>query len=994
MNKHKLQLLICGVLALLLGVIGFVVGKSLSGTVEVEPSNGTSSQTQKKETVWTCSMHPQIKLPKPGKCPICAMDLIPLKPGQELGEREIKLSKSAEKLANIETLPVIRKEFYFPVQMVGKISLDETRSKKITSRYAGRLDRLFVDYTGVQVKKGEHLFEIYSPQLITAQEELLQSIESAKAMKNSTVDAIRRSSEKAVEASRDKLRLWGLTGEQIKKFEETKVITDHVTSYSPMEGVVTKKHVDQGAYVKEGSVIYSIANLDYLWVELDAYESDLQWLHYAQEVAFTTEAYPGEEFKGRISFIHPILNNKTRTVKVRVNVDNKDRRLKPDMFVRAEVRVNINAAGQVIDKALAGKWISPMHPEIVSDKPGPCSVCGMDLVAAEEYGFVSKESNIENPLLIPASAPLITGKRAVVYTKSRSKEGLYQGRTITLGLKAGDYYIVKGGLKQGDLVVTKGAFKIDSALQIQAMPSMMSLEDSANIETFKTSLPFKKSLAKVYNSYNEISAMLSKDSIADLEKKADALIAAIKAIDSSKEDSKIADEWKRRSRELELKTKQLKSSKKIDEARRHFEQLSIASISLVKSFGTTEEINLAYCPMAFDDKGAYWLQKSSEVENPYFGSQMFHCGDIKQKFSYQIGKASLSVKNRNILDSSLTEYFKISELLANDKIPELTVYKSIQSNLKNVNMKTMTEEVHLAFMKESSSIQAVIKLINEKSKLSDHRQSFGKISSSFIALMDMFSFMKKDSFLLNCPMAFDGKGAGWLQLNKKTKNPYMGLQMQGCGDVKSSFKAFVDKPVEKAPSKDDHSENKAPSKDDHSEHKAPSKDDHSEHKAPSKDDHSEHKAPSKDDHSEHKAPSKDDHSEHKTPKFSQVGMAFYLKIHKALSQDRFPETGKGELLKALSSVGASKEITNAVNKMYSTKSIKEARASFKVLSDLLIKMGNSGALPSDAHLGHCSMAFEGKGGFWLQAGDKIENPYFGSRMYRCGDIKKKIPGGK
>ena len=204
MNKQKLQLVVCVIGALLLGIIGFVVGKSMSG-VNVNSKAEVHKAHQAKETVWTCSMHPQIKLNKPGKCPICAMDLIPLKP-EDLGPREIKLSKTAEALANIEALPAFRKEFYFPVRMVGKISLDETRSKKITSRYARRIDRLFVDYTGIQVKE-EHLFEIYSPALVTAQEELLQAIESAKSMKNSTVEAIRKSSEKAVEASRDKLRL-------------------------------------------------------------------------------------------------------------------------------------------------------------------------------------------------------------------------------------------------------------------------------------------------------------------------------------------------------------------------------------------------------------------------------------------------------------------------------------------------------------------------------------------------------------------------------------------------------------------------------------------------------------------------------------------------------------------------------------------------------------------------------------------------------------------
>ena len=182
-------------------------------------------------------------------------------------------------------------------------------------------------------------------------------------------------------------------------------------------------------------------------------------------------------------------------------------------------------------------------PEIISNKPGPCTVCGMDLVPAEEYGFASGTTNKEKPLLIPASAPLITGKRSVVYVKSPSKEGIYAGRTITLGLKAGDYYIVKGGLKQGELVVTKGAFKIDSALQIRAKPSMMSIVDKEAEKTFEVSLTFKKSLSAVYTAYDEISTLLSKDSIKDLGMKVDPLTVALEAVDASQEKSDASGRW-------------------------------------------------------------------------------------------------------------------------------------------------------------------------------------------------------------------------------------------------------------------------------------------------------------------------------------------------------------------------------------------------------------------------------------------------------------------
>jgi Cu(I)/Ag(I) efflux system membrane fusion protein len=980
MNKQKLTLVLAIFAALVLGILGFILGRGTSSSHDTPSSAQAVNPIPKAATRWTCSMHPQIKLKKPGKCPICAMALIPLKSGgANLGNREIKLSPLAEKLASIEVMPAIRKEFYMSVPIVGKVSLDETRSKKITARYAGRVDRLFVDYTGIQVKKDDHLFEIYSPQLINAQEELSQAIESAKAMKNSSIESIRKSSLQAVDASRDKLRLWGLTNAQIKKFEKTKIIMDHVTTYSPMEGVVIKKHVDEGSYLKEGSSIYSIASLDYLWIELDAYESDLQWLHYAQEVIFTTEAWPGEEFKGRISFIHPLLNDKTRTVKVRVNVQNKERRLKPDMFVRAEVRVNVNASGKVIDHALAGKWISPMHPEIISDKPGPCTVCGMDLVPAHEYGFYRNGEKTENPLLIPASAPLITGKRAVVYVKSLSKEGVYQGRTITLGLKAGDYYIVKSGLRQGDLVVTKGAFKIDSALQIQAKPSMMSLESKEKKQSLPTSFAFKKSLSQIYDIYDKISKELSKDSIKGLKSNTKHLVSILKEIKDDKEDSKTVEFWQSKSKEIELSLNVLKTSTSLKGARKNFEPLSIAMIETVQVLGTLDDINLAYCPMAFNDKGAYWLQKSSEVENPYFGSQMFHCGDIKKKFSHQVKTAGLSVKNQAILTSAFDDYLKVTEALSTDKKPKLAILKSILKKVQSINMDTMSEEVHLAYMKEAGVIKEAIELLTSSADLKLFRQQFSKVSKSIISLMKMFSFLKKDSFVLNCPMAFDGKGADWLQLSKEPKNPYLGLEMQGCGDLKSQFKA----PVVNA--KEPHKDHKMKTPAVEQKESLPVQ--------PKKDDANMHKG-----HQHKKTPEvkKENPKAKPSVKLEIPGelLKVYLKVQKALSQDRFPDNQLEALTESLKLLKPSEKLSASMKKMYSSQKIAEVRSSFAELSNFLIDLSKKASFNQDINLAHCPMAFKGKGGYWLQTSDKVENPYFGSMMYRCGEVKKKITGSK
>ena len=233
-------------------------------------------------------------------------------------------------------------------------------------------------------------------------------------------------------------------------------------------------------YVDVGTRIYTVADLSNLWVKLDAYESDLVWIRYGQQVKFTTRSYPGEIFSGRVTFIDPVFNRKTRTVKLRVNVPNPDGKLKPGMFVSARVFSKAEAEGRVVDSSMSGKWVCPMHPAVIEDKEGTCYICGMKLVPFKSPGHKNISSaGRQLPLVIPATAPLITGKRAVVYVAVAGEKGVFEGREITLGSRAGDYYIVKAGLKEGERVVVNGNFKIDSAVQILAKPSMMSPEGGA-----------------------------------------------------------------------------------------------------------------------------------------------------------------------------------------------------------------------------------------------------------------------------------------------------------------------------------------------------------------------------------------------------------------------------------------------------------------------------------------------------------------------------------
>lgn len=336
------------------------------------------------------------------------------------GPREIRLTESAKVLAQIETTAVKRAYPEKEIRLVGKIDYDETRVKTITSWFSGRIDKLYIDFTGTQVAKGEVLADVYSPDLITAQSELLTALKF-----NDYYQGVR--------IAKEKLKLLGLEPEQIDLIERLDSPESHIKITTPMAGTVTEKYVNEGEYIKTGSKLYKIADLSYLWVLCDAYESDLPWIQLGQSVNIEVEAYPGETFEGVIAFIDPYLNKNTRTINVRIELPNNQGLLKPEMFVNATVRVKLGERA----------------------KNGP-------------------------PLIVPASAVLQTGKRALVYVEvDNATEPTYEGREVVLGSRAGEYYIIKEGLKEGESVVTKGNFKIDSALQINAKKSMMNPEGGA-----------------------------------------------------------------------------------------------------------------------------------------------------------------------------------------------------------------------------------------------------------------------------------------------------------------------------------------------------------------------------------------------------------------------------------------------------------------------------------------------------------------------------------
>lgn len=605
--------------------------------------------------MYTCSMHPSVRLPDPdAKCPICFMDLIPISDeGGEGNEMRVTMSKEAVALSRIETAAVAR---FFPtaeVRLYGLVTYDETSVARLTAYFPGRIERLFVNYVGVPVSAGEHMAEVYSPELLAAFEELRQVADAAGSSRSGS-DLVRSLTRDTLTAVREKLRLFGLTAEQIHAVEEGRFDSDRLAVHAPIGGVVTHLAVREGDYVQTGAPIATVADLSRLWLDMEAYESQLPLLRWGQPVTFTVEARPGETFEGRISFIEPMVDARTRTAAVRVAVENREQKLKPGMFVSAVVQTRVAEDGAVVNDELAGRWVSPMHPMVVKDEPGQCDVCGMELVPAEALGLVGDPSVVEEPLVIPRSAVLFTGTRSVVYVEvPETERPTYEGRTVVLGPRVGAFYIVREGLSAGERVVVNGAFRIDSAMQIAAKPSMMTPAGGGGRDPHaghggttggvvpdmpkRISVPdgFVFALKPVYAAYLDAHEALAADDLGGFIQAAADLRTALDFVEEAGLVGEPIGVWRRAAAQLRVEP----GITDIERARTRFRGMSEAFLALHRRFGHrgSEEWQLAHCPMAFDNKGADWVQRGVEIRNPYFGASMLQCGEIRESFAPQLG---------------------------------------------------------------------------------------------------------------------------------------------------------------------------------------------------------------------------------------------------------------------------------------------------------------------------------------------------------------------
>jgi RND family efflux transporter MFP subunit len=479
--KNSKKFLMVGLGLMFLAGVFSVSCKKGAESLDESEMTAQMKPEEKEILYYTCGMHPTVRVTPEDyergndSCPICNMDLVPVykdqagmemgaadREGHEEGEVLVRLSERAQTLAQVKVEEVQFRHLFKEIKTVGQIDYDERKIAFVAAWIPGRIDKIFVDYTGLTLEEGTPLVSLYSPDLVITQEEYLLARETLEKVKDSGNEDTLRGAQALVDASKKRLLLWGIHEEQVEEIENTKEASTHMTIFAPIGGTVIHKNALEGKYVKQGENLYQIADLSNLWVLADIYESDMSSIRKGQTVEVTSVAYPGEKFTGKIAFIDPFLNPKTRTVKVRVDVPNPKLELKPGMYVDVSVSAPIHDGIQSTAKLV---YTCPMHPEIVADKPEDCPICGMDLVE-------TVQAPIGTVLSVPKEAVLDTGTRTLVYVEK--EKGIYTPMAVEIGAEAvamidgqkKRFFAIKSGLTAGVRVVSQANFLIDSQSQI------------------------------------------------------------------------------------------------------------------------------------------------------------------------------------------------------------------------------------------------------------------------------------------------------------------------------------------------------------------------------------------------------------------------------------------------------------------------------------------------------------------------------------------------
>lgn len=413
-------------------IVVLVAGNALLvlNIIPVSPDRQSNDQTA--SVYYTCPMHPSVVSDRPGDCPICGMSLVPRVSEPAVSEEEVSgmltevsISPRQRVLANVATSQAEVRSLEKKIVTVGRFDVDEQRMAHVAAWIGGRVERLYVDFTGTVVREGQPLLDIYSPALLQTQEEYLTTLPPVE---GSESEVLRKARERLREATRRRLLLWGITEPQIEELERSRKAGTTTTIYAPASGTVLRKMVHEGMYVKEGQTLFDLADLSSIWMFADLYEQDIPFIELGQAVVVHSDAHPGRTFRGTIAFIDPVVNPRTRTVSIRANFRNRDGSLKPSMFSRAEIVV-----------------------------PLPST------------------------LVVPASAVVNTGERQVVWEETAPNR--FTPRHVVLGSRVGDWYQIVEGLGPGAAVASSGGFLLDSESQLKAIAGGAGLHAAMGHET-------------------------------------------------------------------------------------------------------------------------------------------------------------------------------------------------------------------------------------------------------------------------------------------------------------------------------------------------------------------------------------------------------------------------------------------------------------------------------------------------------------------------------
>jgi len=556
--------------------VGLLLGWLLFGGTSNNITEHKHNAEAETSQMWTCSMHPQIMQPEAGSCPICGMDLIPAESSAKgLLADQFKLTENAMALANIQTSIVGNGNTEDnAITLSGKIVENEDNTAIQPAHFDGRIEKLYVKSLGEKVNKGQAIAKIYSAALIAAQQELI------------TTYSIRESQPQLYKAVQNKFKNWKIHGAQLDDVLKTGQVKTSFTIYSHVSGVVTEIAVSDGAHIMNGKPIFKVSNLATVWANFDVYENQISQFKKGQNIDIVTNAYANKVFKGTVDFIDPILDARTRTVKLRVVLNNKDQILKPGLFVEGKIK-----------------------------------------------GISASKSNA---LSIPTTAVLWTGKRSVVYIKSNPNDPVFEMREITLGDQIGDNFQVLEGLNNGDEVVTNGTFTVDAAAQLQGKKSMMNksvksepLTSSGNMKMtfplifqneFKTTLPLYFSIkdALVASNFNKASefanSMLQKAQKINLKD-----LNQMELVHFNKTLSML---------------KAISENSTIEKQRAHFVILNENLVAIAMNIDDLKTtLYIQKCPMANNNKGAMWLSTEKDIKNPYYGEAMMTCGSIIEEIN-------------------------------------------------------------------------------------------------------------------------------------------------------------------------------------------------------------------------------------------------------------------------------------------------------------------------------------------------------------------------